>query len=297
MILALGTVLITLPASPAIPNKSVVEVGQQTLTVSDLQRRWQELPLFQRMALGKTDPERTKAFVEQWVVPDMLWQMAAADRHSLPNERSLALEKSVMQQVLAERVRTESEYANPVTDADIKAYFESHRQDFDRPERLRLFRIVVASEVDALAIIKKIAGAPDLEVWRNLAREKSLDRATFMRGGELGFVAADGKSDLPELQIDPVLYAAAARLKDGEISKTPVREGQQFAVIWRRGHVPAVHTSLASVADTVKVHLRESRAATALADLVAKLRASYVKDLKPQLLDGVPESLGEKRVP
>jgi peptidyl-prolyl cis-trans isomerase C len=297
MILALGAVLVTLPASSANPTTVVVEVGQQTLTVAELQRRWQELPLFQRKALGKTDLERLKAFVEQWVVPEMLWQMAATHRHVLPNQRSLALEKSVMQQVLVERVRTESENANPVTDADVKAYVESHRQDFDRPERLRLFRIVVASEADARAIIKKIDGAPDLEVWRNLAREKSLDRATFMRGGELGFVAADGKSDLPELQIDPALYAAAARLKDGEISKTPVREGQQFAVIWRRGHVPAMRASLTSFTDTVRAHLRESRAATALLDLLAKLRASYVKDLKPQLLDAVPESLGEERVP
>jgi len=240
MILALGAVLVTLPASSANPTTVVVEVGQQTLTVAELQRRWQELPLFQRKALGKTDPERLKAFVEQRVVPEMLWQKAATDRLVLADKRSLALEKSVMQQALAERVRRESENANPVTEADVSAYMELHRQDFDRPERLRLFRIVVANEADALAIIKKLESAPDFEAWRNLAREKSLDRATFMRGGELGFVAADGKSDFPELQIDPVLYAAAARLKDGEISKMPVREGQQFAVIWRRGHVSAL---------------------------------------------------------
>jgi hypothetical protein len=38
---------------------------------------------------------------------------------------------------------------------------------------------------------------------------------------------------------DRGLYEAALALQDGEIGPEPVREGERFAVIWRRGSLPA----------------------------------------------------------
>ena len=146
---------------------------------------------------------------------------------------------------------------------------------------------MVANEAEAKAAIDKLRTSADFDVWRNLAREKSLDRATNMRAGELGFVAADGKSDMVELQVDPVLFAAAARLKDGEICKSPIREGDKFAVVWRRGHLAALRADPTSVATTIRAHLREARAASAFNELLAQLKAKYVTDLSPKRLDGV----------
>ncbi len=287
LFIAGSTLFFTIPASSADPNAVIIQVGKQTLTVAALQRRWLELPAFQRKALGNTDLERIQRFVSQWIVPELLLAQVAADRKILSSERRQAIEKSVLQQVLTDRIRKQSDAISPVTDADIKAYLESHRQDFDRPEQLRLFRILLATEAEATDTIQKLRHLPDFDKWRNLAREKSLDRATNMRGGELGFVAADGKSDIVELQVNAGLFSAAAHLKDGEIAKSPIREGDKFAVVWRRGHVAALRADLASVATTIRAHLRESRAAAAFNELLAQLKAKYVKDLNPNRLDGV----------
>ena len=108
-----------------------------------------------------------------------------------------------------------------------------------------------------------------------------------MRGGELGFVAADGKSDIHELEVDPTLFAAAARLKDGEIVRTPVRENDKFAIVWRRGHVAAARADLNTLAPTIRAHLREARAAKAFDDLLIRLKSKYVKDYSPNRLNGV----------
>jgi peptidyl-prolyl cis-trans isomerase C len=258
-----------------------------SVTLAELQRRWLQLPAFQRKSLGKTELERTQAFVEQWIVPEMLLAQASAARNSLSNEQKQAIENSVLRQALAQQVRQQSEATSPVTSSDIKDYHETHRQDFDRPERIRVYRILLGTEAEALAVIQSLRGVPDYETWKNLAREKSLDRATNMRGGELGFIAANGKSEISELQVEPILFSAAAHLKDGEIGKAPIREGGKFAVIWRRGHLGAFRASPGLVASAIRAHLRESRAAEAFNKLLTELKAKFVKDLNPSRLDGV----------
>ncbi len=286
-LICVATVLVAVPAALADSDAAVVQVGKQSLSVAELQRRWLELPAFQRQSLGKTDKQRLEAYIDRWIIPEMLLSQAAAERKAVSTERQRVIEKSVLQQAMAARIRKQSEVTSPVTETDIKDYLEAHRQDFDHPERLRLFRILVASEAEAMELIRKARGAADLETWRNLAREKSLDRATNMRGGELGFVAADGTSDIPELQVDPALFATAARLKDGEIGCTPVRENDKYAVVWRRGHVAAVRADLNSLAPTIRAHLREARAAKAFDELLTQLKSKYVKDYSPNHLDGV----------
>jgi peptidyl-prolyl cis-trans isomerase C len=280
-------------ANSADSNPIVVQVGNQSISVAELQKRWLEIPATQRQSLGKTDIERLRVFVDRWIVPRML--LAQSDQKTISKERQDAIEKLVLQQAMTVRIRKQSEINSPVTDTDVKDYFTSHRQDFDRPERLRLFRILVASEADAQALIQRLRGAPDYETWRNLAHDQSLDRATNMRGGELGFVGADGKSDIPELQVDPMLFAAAAHLKDGEIAKAPVREDGKFAVVWRRGHVAASRANLNTLGPTIRAYLREARAAAAFDEFLAGLRSQHAKDLNPNRLDGIefPETPSE----
>ena len=285
--LSVSTLLCAVPAASADHEAAVVQVGKQSMSVSELQRRWLELPAFQRQALGKTDKQRLEAYINRFVVPDLLLSQTAVDTASVSPERRRIIERTVLEQAMTARIRKQSEVSSPVTDADIKDYLEAHRQDFDRPERLRLFRILVATEADAQALLQKLRGLPDFDTWRNLARDKSLDRATNMRGGELGFVTADGKTDVPELQVDPALFAAAARLKDGEIGKMPIREGTKFAIVWRRGHVAAVRADPKTLAPTIRAHLREARAAQAFDETLTQLKSKYVKDLDPKRLDGV----------
>jgi peptidyl-prolyl cis-trans isomerase C len=285
--LAGSIVLLAMPAVSADPSAVVIQAGKRSVTIAELQRRWLQLPAFQRKSLGKTESERVQVFVDRWILPELLLAQAAADRKKLSNERWQTIENAVLQQALAERIRKQSDADAPVTDADIKAYIETNRRDLDQPERLRIYRILVATEAEALALIQKFRGSADFETWKNAAREKSLDRATNMRGGELGFVAADGKSDRVELQVDSALFEAAAKLKDGEIGKLPIREGDKFAVVWRRGHTAELRANPATRAQAIRAHLRESRAAVAFNQLVSELKAKYVKDFNPNRLDGV----------
>ena len=52
-------------------------------------------------------------------------------------------------------------------------------------------------------------------------------------------MSADGVSNEAGVRVDPTLVKAAGAVKDGELVPHPVPEGASFAVVWRRGTVPA----------------------------------------------------------
>lgn len=273
-----------MPARSADP-KVVVQVGNRTLSVADLERRWLALPAFQRRALGPDNEARLRSFVNRWVIPELLLAQAT-DAATPKSPRAAIAEQLVLQQALVNELRQQNQKQSPITDGEVRAYFEAHRDLFDRPERLRLCRILLADRTSAEELIQKVKDAP-FDTWRNLAREKSLDAATRMRGGELGFVSADGKSDIVELQVDPKLFDAAVGLKDGELAKQPIAEGDKFAVLWRRGHTAAQVAQLTLHRAAIREHLEQARAQATLATLLAELRRKHVRDLHPELLDGV----------
>jgi peptidyl-prolyl cis-trans isomerase C len=281
-------VLLSLPARSADPNAVALQVGSRTVSVSELEGRWLALPAFQRRALGDSNPARLRAFIDRWLVPDLLLSQATQRSAAPRSARAQLAEQLVLQQALVDQLRQQTERQDPVTRDDVLTYFEGHKDLFEQTERLRLFRILLADRKSAEELLQKLKNAPDFDTWRNLAREQSLDLATRMRGGELGFVSADGKSDIVELQVDPVLFQAAARLKDGELAKTPIPEGAKFAVLWRRGHTEAQPARLApSNQAAIREHLKQARAQAALSMLVQELKAKHVRELHPEVLDGV----------
>jgi peptidyl-prolyl cis-trans isomerase C len=287
LLLTGGLTLVAASALGVDPNAIVVQVGEHKVSVSELERRWQALPAFQRRALGTSAQSRLRTFIDRWVVPELLLVQSPRAPDIRTSSRVQTAQQSILQQALADDLRSRTEKQTPVTDGDVKAYFEAHRDLFDKPERLRLFRILLADQKDAEELIGKLKNAPAFDTWRNLAREKSLDRATSMRAGELGFVSADGKSDIVELQVNPALFAVAARLKDGEMTKQPINEGNKFAILWRRGHIAAEPATLAAHETAIFEHLRQARDQAALGALVSELKTKFVRDQRPEALEGV----------
>jgi len=112
-----------------------------------------------------------------------------------------------------------------------------------------------------------------------------LDKATYLRAGSLGFVRADGSTDVPQLQIDPVLYAAANKVADGRIVAEPVKEGARFAVVWRRGSRPGSQVSLAEASPSIRSTLLRDKTRLALQGLLKLLHEQQVRELHPEHIE------------
>jgi peptidyl-prolyl cis-trans isomerase C len=182
--------------------------------------------------------------------------------------------------VLEAALVSEASRAAP-SDADVAAFRERYRGELDAPRTLSLWRILLASEADARAVIAQLS-PPTEAAWSRLARERSTDRATHMRAGNLGRVAADGQTHMPELRVLPALFAAADRVQDGELVGVPVPEGDGFAVVWRRASQPARESSPAHVATTIAARLSEQRFAAARAQLIETLRREHLTEHQPE---------------
>lgn len=166
---------------------------------------------------------------------------------------------------------------------EIDKYLKDHRRDFEKPLRIRIFRILVATQEEAESLIKKLKPNTKVEEFRALAREQSLDRATNERGGDLGFVWPDGSTDVPQVSAEPSLYSAALSLKDGQFSASPIPEGERFAVLWRRGSLPAQPLSAES-REVARLRIIERRGEAQVATLLSQLFKKHVTERDDVLL-------------
>jgi peptidyl-prolyl cis-trans isomerase C len=158
---------------------------------------------------------------------------------------------------------------------DVQAYYDKNKARYDAPERYQIWRISCATKDEAEAVLAEAKRDPTVTHWNKLAREHSVDKATYLRGGNIGFVSLDGTSNETGLRIDPAIPKAAQAVRDGEFASEPVAEGAGFAVVWRRGTVGASHRSALDAKETEKKNL------------LAELRTKNLKELNAELLTGI----------
>jgi peptidyl-prolyl cis-trans isomerase C len=268
-------------------SPTLITVGTATMSSAAVSRRLAALPAYQLARYGKTASEQKKNFVEQVLVPEMLYgeeakqrklDQSPALRDRLREALRDAVDRSVREDVLAKQ---------PVTPDEIKQYYDENKARFETPKRIRLWRIQVADEATAKDILSQVKGTDGAKKWGDLAREKSLDKATAQRGGELGFVRADGSTDVPRIQVDPTIFTAADKVADGSLVPQPIHEGERWSVIWRRGSVEASKRTVEDETASIRQILERRRVDKARQDLIAQLRKDHVTDEHPELLANI----------
>ncbi len=273
----------------------VARVGSTTISVADLEQRLRATPDFQLAALGKnaggqkaapsntneSPDELRRKFLEEVLIKDALFAEGAKQRKF---DQSPAARERIDQVLRAARINLlKSELA--VSPDEIAAYYVANMGRFDAPERIAIYRILCPTRDEALRVLADARANGGLRRWNDLAREHSIDKATALRGGSLGALAQDGSSSEPSVKADPALFAAASRVKDGEIVAEPVPEGNAFAVIWRRGSMAAVHHSIEEEAGAIRQVIVRKKLEDGLKDLLKKLRAERKVEAQPQLID------------
>ena len=273
-----------------------MEVGTTVLRASDVARRLATIPDFQRRTFGTTDAEIRRHFVGEVLVPQLLVAEDARARHLETVPRVRLRLREALSRALGEALLDEAR-AQGVPEKSVREFYDSHRDDYEKPERIRIARILVDDDALARQVLSQAKGSAGLEHWNQLARDHSLDSATKLRGGSLGFVYPDGRTDVPQVAVDPVLYAAASKVKDGELVPEPVKEGTHLAVVWRRGTLPKTSRSLDSERNAIVDGLTRERAEKAFAALREDLRRQGLKDANPALLEALPPDAPDRPPP
>jgi peptidyl-prolyl cis-trans isomerase C len=279
----------------------VARVGPVSITAAELERRLRGLPRFQLATFGRTSDEIRRAYLQRVLVPEALYAAGAKARKL---DETPALRDRIQDSLRSVRMsalRAELLATGGVSQDDVTRYYESNRSRFDSPDRVAVWRILCKTKDEAAEVLAEArkSGGPDR--WNQLAREHSTDEPTRLRGGNLGFLSPDGTSNEQGVKAEVAIVAAAAKLKDGEIAPEPIAEGAGFAVVWRRGSMPAVHRSLEQESVAIRQVLLRQKLEQGAKDLVKRLRESHVSDQNPQLVDMVEVDgqgeIGQRRRP
>jgi peptidyl-prolyl cis-trans isomerase C len=263
----------------------VAKVGTRSFTVGDVERRIATIPAFQLRYFGKSPEEIRRRFVEETLVKDELY-ITGAEAEKLTEVPEVAERiRGVLRTALINKITAEAAAAGPVTDEEVKAHYDANRSSYHAPPRVVLWRITVATKEEAQAIIEKVKTDVSPKNWNEIAREKSLDKATSMRGGNLGFVEPNGATSDPNLKIDTALVMAADKVKDGELVPEPIADDGKWSVIWRRQSMKAVDRSLEMETPQIRNLLMRQRTEKRIAEALAELRKKNVSDTNPDLLE------------
>jgi hypothetical protein len=266
-------------------------VGARSLDASLLLARMARLLPSQRALFGASWPEQRRQFLERELVPEaLLEQEAARDERRLGSARDRALSRALLTGL------QEQGAVAGVPESEVAQYYAQHRDSYEEPRSISLWRILLRQEAEARALLREL-GQPSESTWSRLARERSIDTATHMRSGSLGFVAADGQTDLPQVRVAPALFAAAERVKDGQLVPEPVAEGEDFAVIWRRASRPAQLSQLSAVSADIRALLLHARQVSEVQALTERLRKESLRDYQPALLAGFEPRVSEALEP
>jgi peptidyl-prolyl cis-trans isomerase D len=176
----------------------------------------------------------------------------------------------------------------PVSDAEIRAYYDAHKKDMARVGRARVTvteipRVITAADTaavreHAVALRDSILKGASFE---DIAKAESADSASAVRGGDLG-KGVRGR-------FVPVFEAAAATLSPGEISQ-PVLSRFGYHIIRldsRNGDTVAMHHILLRIAQSDSNADRTDRKADSLSKMAASAET-------PDKFDAAVKTLGLK---
>lgn len=255
---------------PAIdPNAVVIEVGDTKITAGQFKELVKSLPQqYQEIAGG----EGRRAFAQN--LAEIYAMAQEARKRNLDKDKSTALQIEFQKDnLLAQSMYQTISQTAQVTDADVQAYYDAHRNEFETLTGRHILIRMKGSPVPlgpgkqdltddeakakAESIRKRLQAGED---FAKIAKEESDDTGSGDKGGDLGEF---GKG----MMVAPFEQAAFA-LKPGEISE-PVHSEFGYHIIQIQEHKTK---TLAELKPTIQSQLMPNAARNAVSALVDKSR-------------------------
>jgi peptidyl-prolyl cis-trans isomerase C len=262
---------------------AVFDGGQ--VTVGDLEDAIQRQSPFMRKRYQ--DPEQLKKLLEKTV----RFALLANEAQKRGFDKRPTVDQAVKQNAVQALMKVEFDEkvsADAITAEEIQKYYDEHIDEYVRPATRRASHIMVSTLEEAKALVKEAQGK-DLREFRKLAREKTLDDATKMRGGDLRYFDDTGKlRNEEDPSVPEGIVKAVFKLKNvGDVAKEPVKLEGGYSVVKLTGSRPALERKLEDVSETIRVRLWRKKRQTAIDEFIAKLRAEHKPALEPALIEKI----------
>lgn len=236
------------PAAPVVDKADAVAVVNgkyiSKKTLADLENEVAE------RTHGQTFPK--DKLIEELVQRELLVQEAVKkglDKSPEVVERLETLKKSLLSQaVLQDYLK-----ANPVTEAEIKAEYDS-KVAAEKGTEYKARHILVKTEAEAKKLIEKLDKGAKFD---ELATKNSID--TSSQGGDLGWFTAN--------QMVAPFSEAVEKLENGKYTKTPVQTQFGWHVILREDSRPQTPPPLEAVKEQLTPYLQRKKVQSMIENL------------------------------
>jgi peptidyl-prolyl cis-trans isomerase D len=163
----------------------------------------------------------------------------------------------------------------PLTDADLKTWFDAHKSEFQSPEK-RSIQVITAGTKD---VAQALASA-----WQGGASWDAIQASAKAKGASTTELTDTTAVAIPSPELAQAAFAAPLNSVAG-----PVQEPLGFQVVKVTSITPAKHPGLADMIDTVRSKLGEERAADLIDERAQKLQDLFAGGSR---IDEVPADIG-----
>ncbi len=243
----------------------LAKIDDVTITVGDFQNRINAQSPYVRARY--TSLERKKEFLDTLVRFEVLAKEAKARGLDKDDEVVRTMKQVMIQKLMKEEFDNRVKL-DDINDGECKAYFDSHPDEFNKPEEVRVAHILVKDDKTAKKVLAdpRVKG-PDGEVFRKLVAEYSTDLATKERGGDLRYFDAQTK-ELPS----EIVKAAFLLQNLGDVSP-PVHTSAGVHILKLTGRRKALTRTFDDVKSQIKNKLYRDKRQTTMEQFIKDLRA------------------------
>jgi hypothetical protein len=277
----------------------LAKVGDNTITVGDLAAALERFGEIDR--LRYQTPQKRKELLQELIDAELLAQEAkqrGIDKEPFVQDSIRQLLRDAMLLKARDGMRTLAD----IPAAEVTAYYEAHKNDYEDPERRRVSAIILgAPETVAEVLPKALKIGDSAQQWGELYFEHSLD-APKKRGpqapadlaGDLGLVGPVGhpKGGNPRVP-EAVQKVAFAMAKAGEIHGEPVKVGDKLYIV-RLVSINAGHTrSIGEVDRSIRAAILQQEVRDREQKLEAELRKKFPVRVDDAALSAIDVSKGD----
>lgn len=269
------------PAEAQAKGPAVASFGSGQITADQFKAKLAELP---PMVQARYAPlERRKEFLDNMVRTELLVAEGRSRGLDKDPEVRATLDRIIAQKVMKLEAE-EFDKKNPVTDDEIKAFYESHKNEFVRAERIRVSHILfgaksggaprerLKSEAEkGLAEVKAKEAGPNKTAFGALARSRSDDEASKSLEGDLGF---HSKEELAGLW-GPAVADAAFSLKSVNDLSGAVESEKGIHLLKLTARQPGFEQSLESAKGRIQARVLQEKRREYSEKFLAELKTKH----------------------
>jgi peptidyl-prolyl cis-trans isomerase C len=286
----------------------LAKVGDRVITVTEFEERLNQQAPFARQRYSSV--QRKQEFLDGLVRFELLAMEAEARGFDKDPEVQLARKQALVRKLMADHVPSLVKLSD-ITEADVKAYYDEHLAEFDKPAEVRASHILFTggdAEARAKATLDELRGklagvkADAREVFTDFARRSSQDVATRESGGDLQFFSKPGeaRADRGPLAIEvppPVANAAYALEAVGDLAPAPVQTSAGWHLVQKTGFKRAYKRELAEVQQSIRNKLFRARKQQAMENYVADLKKKSAIWVDDRVLETIQPKAGGNELP